>query len=335
MTDFYIRQGDTASDLADVLRDANGDPVNIQGATVRFLMVPLRGGTAKIDDDAQNDQVGDGLGDGSRGKVRYVWENATQTDTPGDYLGSWVVTFSGGKVQTYPNGGYLLITVTPDAPTEPGSYLLVEELKHALTMQNQTYADEEMKIAIAAAGRGLEANYGGPWGEGAADEARFFTPMHGLTYVRIGALSEVTEVALDEAGGGSYNRVLVEGVDYRLEPVGNGPAPGGSGEPWQRLRFLRAGSAWSWQYDPRVSPYPWGFDSLRITGTWGYSTTPPGVKAASLIVATRLLRRMRDAPFGIIGLGMDGAAVRAGQIAKDPEVVFAMTGAAPRKRLLV
>ena len=111
--DFFLKLGDTSSSIASILENSGGTAVNIQGATVRFKMQPIGGGTLTVDAAAVNGQTGDGS-DGSRGIVAYSW--ATVPGTAGLYLGEWEVTTSGGSVQSYPNGGYVTIRVASDLP---------------------------------------------------------------------------------------------------------------------------------------------------------------------------------------------------------------------------
>jgi hypothetical protein len=47
------------------------------------------------------------------GQVRYSWAG-TDTDTPGNYKGEFEVEVSGGKRLTFPNNGYIDITIVPD-----------------------------------------------------------------------------------------------------------------------------------------------------------------------------------------------------------------------------
>lgn len=110
---FYIKRGDKASAIASTLEDAAGDAVDIQGAIIRFRMQNIRGGDLIVDDYATNAQVFDGS-DGSKGNVLYTW--ATVATDAGKYLAEWEVTYSGGSVQSFPNGGYLLVNITPDLP---------------------------------------------------------------------------------------------------------------------------------------------------------------------------------------------------------------------------
>lgn len=116
--DFYIAQGDTSAPLVDTLLDAAGDPVDIAGASVDLQLAPVGGGAYVVNDAANNDQVGAG-DDGTMGDVSYDWEEAVgltlgDTDTPGYYFGRWVVTFAGGEVQSFPNGGFFLLQISAD-----------------------------------------------------------------------------------------------------------------------------------------------------------------------------------------------------------------------------
>lgn len=109
--DFMLRQNDTASTITAVLTDDDGNPVSIQGASVRFHMKPIEGGTTKVATAATNAQVGDGS-DGSKGHVAYTWQ-AANTDTAGLFVAEWQVTFGGGAIQTFPNDRNLLVRITP------------------------------------------------------------------------------------------------------------------------------------------------------------------------------------------------------------------------------
>jgi hypothetical protein len=118
MADFTVRQGDNFT-ILDTLADAAGAPVDIQNATVKLTLIPAGGGTPLLNAAAAtNAQNGNGL-DGSKGKVSYSGSIAGAV-AAGFYLGSWIVTYAGGAVQTFPNGGYILFEVTADAPVSSG-----------------------------------------------------------------------------------------------------------------------------------------------------------------------------------------------------------------------
>jgi hypothetical protein len=327
MSDFYLGVGDTSSPLNDTLKDATGAAVDIAGATITFTLTPIKGATAVVNAQAvTNLQVGDGS-DGSKGKVRYTWVSP-QTNTPGDYLGVFKVTFAGGAIQTYPNSGFILVTIQPVAPVTAGVYLTLEEFKKSMSATGAQFIDSDAQIAITAASRALDEAYGrysNYWSLSSAGLSRFYTRLNDRE-VMLDDVIAVTTVALDygagDIGPGTYGTVLAS-TDYRLLPIQNGlAAGGGNGEPYHRLQLSRAAS----QYF-----FPQGTDAIKITGQYGFETVPAGVKNATTIIASRLLRRSREAPFGVLSVGLDGAAIRAGQIARDPEVAFAMDPISPMR----
>ena len=104
LIEFCIKQNDTRPIIQATLTDVTIDG----GSTARFLM-RLRGdksskvaATATISDN------------GPPGVVRYNWA-AGDTDTAGIYEGEFEITFSDGKIETYPNGEYIRITILEDA----------------------------------------------------------------------------------------------------------------------------------------------------------------------------------------------------------------------------
>ena len=104
---FYIKQNDTASFLTRDLKDAFGAPVNVTGATVVFSMRVKPAGTVKVNAQACN------LVTAGIGRVRYEWV-AANTDTADEYEGEFQVTYANGKIQSFPNDGYIPVVVTDD-----------------------------------------------------------------------------------------------------------------------------------------------------------------------------------------------------------------------------
>lgn len=111
MADYYIAQNDHGEAVADTLKDADGNAVDISGATVRFVMAPLNGDTLTTDAVASNDQVGDGS-DGSKGAVHYTWASG-DTATAGRFRARWIVTYTTGEVQSFPNDNVLSVNISP------------------------------------------------------------------------------------------------------------------------------------------------------------------------------------------------------------------------------
>lgn len=101
--DFYIVEGDTKPDLVKQLLDADGEAIDVTGATVRFSM--SRNGTVVVDNASCTVDVA------GEGRVRYEWETA-DTASPGACVGEFEVTYAGGGIQTVPNPRKLDIEIT-------------------------------------------------------------------------------------------------------------------------------------------------------------------------------------------------------------------------------
>jgi len=104
-------------------------------------------------------------------------------------------------------------------------------------------------------------------------------------------------VATDDNGDGTFETTWTVGTDYRVEPVNAAAAA----VPWDRIVAL--GTRWF----PKNTYRP----TVRVTAKFGWTggTTPPAVKLATLIQASRLFKR-KDAPFGVAGSVEFGSEMR-------------------------
>ena len=114
--DFTIKAGDTAPTLTDTLTYSDGTIANLTGASVSFVMRSEQLNAPTILSAAS-------VTNASAGAVAYTF-TATNTATAGLYAGNWIVTFSGGVIQTWPTVGYLSIDIEQNL-TSAGSTLLV------------------------------------------------------------------------------------------------------------------------------------------------------------------------------------------------------------------
>lgn len=93
--EFYIKVGDTAPAIEVTCKDSDGDAVDVSGSTVRFHM-KARGASSTTVDAAAT------IVDGPTGVVKYQWVTA-DTDTAGDYLAEFEVTYTDGTIESFPN----------------------------------------------------------------------------------------------------------------------------------------------------------------------------------------------------------------------------------------
>ena len=188
-------------------------------------------------------------------------------------------------------------------------YVTSAELKATLSLTGQTFADADITSALTAASRAVdEIAHRRFWPDADANQVRYYTP-NGCDTVEIDDLVTLTSLLSDYDGDGTFEQTWVENTDFTLEPM-NAVA---DGFPWDTIR-LRALSAYRFGHYPR---------SLKVTGKFGWAAAPAGVKVATAQIATRLLKIMREAPFGVAAIGMDGAAIRISRTMPEVELSLA------------
>lgn len=106
MTDFWWKRHDTSPAIQVQLLDSTNSPVNVSGASVKFIM-KLDGGVGPIVNAAAS------IINGASGIVAYT-PIAADTATAGSYTAEWQVTFSGGGKQTFPDPGFNTVLITAD-----------------------------------------------------------------------------------------------------------------------------------------------------------------------------------------------------------------------------
>lgn len=94
MPKFFIKQGDTSPQLEVVLKDGEGNVVDLTNHTLFFGMAETNG-RLKVNSVAT-------LISASAGNIRYEWA-AGDTDTPGTYLAEFKIINPSGDVLSYPN----------------------------------------------------------------------------------------------------------------------------------------------------------------------------------------------------------------------------------------
>lgn len=248
------------------------------GATVTFSMRLVNSSTLKV--NAASAVVVDE----PNNLVRYDWA-AADVDTAGTYVGWWTVTISGQSEDT----PEFLIVIQQHAPVSP-QYISVEEMKQSLGLGGENYADQDIERAIKAASKAVDSlcdpTYSGSSGYfTSVTETRTFTAT-GDWYLYTGPISTVTAVS-------NNGTAWTQGTEYFID--------GGD-----TLRTLS------------LNAFSLAGNAISVTGTFGYATIPPEVVEATQIIAAQLLRRVREAPFGVLASALDGPAIRIGRF--DPQV---------------
>lgn len=274
----------------------DGVAFDLSSSTVRFKMRLVGSSTPKVDQPAV-------IVSAPAGTVRYDWATV-DVDTAGNYLVWWEVTTS-TKVQSL---GEAFIQFLAHAPVSR-DYVELEDLKSTLTLQGTTFANIDLAQVITAASRKVDERCDRRFYPDAdANQVRVYTPSY-VNHLYIDDLVTLTTLKTDDAGDGTYENTWTA-ADYVLWPS-NADV---DSEPWTQIRARRNGSF----------SFPCGYDeSVQVTGKFGWNAVPAEVKLATKMMSARYVKRVREAPTGVAGFGMDGAVVRIQSIDVDVEDLLA------------
>lgn len=196
------------------------------------------------------------------------------------------------------------------------TYVTVAQLKDYLTLTGQTYADTGATAAVVAASRAVDNYTGRAFGLDSSGSTRYYTP-DSYCYTRIDDTQTVTSLSLDTSGNGTYS-LDVSATAYTLDPI-NAAA---DGWPYTGIRLRETSGQVFYGYH----------DSVKVVATFGWAAVPGPVFDATVMLASRFLKRKREAPLGVYGFGLDGAAVRISQT--DPDVCMLLDPYSRRRPFL-
>lgn len=184
-------------------------------------------------------------------------------------------------------------------------YVTIEDLRDFVRVGDLD-DDVQLGLAISAASRAIDDHTNRQFGKVDTAEQRLYVAWP--DYER--GYWTVTIDDTQDAGGVA---VAVDGdtvATYRREPI-NAAA---KGRPWTRIVFTG---------DSEYLPSS-GDHEVAVTAVWGWTEVPATVRQATLLQASRLLKR-RDAPFGVAGSPDMGSELRL--LAKvDPDVAVSLRG---------
>ena len=196
-------------------------------------------------------------------------------------------------------------------------YTTSAALKATLSLASTTYADADITAAITAASRAIDKLCNRRfWLDADANQIRYYTP-YSLSALQIDDLVTFTALATDSNGDNTFGNTWTLHTDFELEPLNAAV----DSEPWTKLVGRQNGSF----------TFPTGYTrSVRLTGQFGWLAVPQAIVDATTIIATQLLKRKREAPFGILALGANGEAIRLSRL--DPQVAM-LVGPYQRHRI--
>lgn len=256
-------------------------PTDLTGvSTVKLQMRAVDSSTLDVDAAAVID-----VATAQRLEVHYNWA-AADVDTAGFYAAWWRSTLASGQFHDSPE---FLVWVRSHAPMT-GQYVSLEEFKQATTMHGEGYADMDIVRAIVSASRIVDnitcRGSSTPQGfTSAPASTQTFSPVSPY-YLRVGPVSAITAVTVNGQAWTQGTHYYVDGGDTLR--VLNGST------------FFRSGQ------------------SVSVTADFGYAAVPSEVKDATIIIAEQLVRRVREAPFGVLATSIDGPSIRLGRY--DPQV---------------
>jgi peptidoglycan/xylan/chitin deacetylase (PgdA/CDA1 family) len=143
-----LKRNDTKDTISYTMTYADGTPVNLTGATVRFVMgkgkTLITSATATIISAAT-------------GKVEYTL-NESDTLLAGNYNAEFEVTFSDGKIKTFPSDGYISLRIQPNVDNDQSTYIEdqiayrvsdIQILKNEIQAQLDQFAKGDSSAEVA------------------------------------------------------------------------------------------------------------------------------------------------------------------------------------------
>jgi hypothetical protein len=256
--DFVVKKGDTSPAFTATIVDNTGVPVNLAGASVRFVARALTAVAPTINASATIVSAG-------AGTVSYT-PTANDTAIPGMYMVEWHVTASGGGLSTFPTDGWQSLWVEEDL-VSPGGAMLVSlpEVKDHLRLPSTDRSHDARLRAMINAVTPVIEGITGPvvqriYQNETYDGGNFFISLRHRPVLSVQSVVEyrgpiaytLTQVPTPDLGS-IYS--------YMFE------APG-------RIVRRTVGGG--------ITAFPAGADQVFVTYTAGYQTTPYNIREAAL-----------------------------------------------------
>ena len=258
MADFTIKQGDTAPVLTDTLTYSDETSVNLTGATVNLVLRQLTANAPMLNKSATITSAT------NPATVSYTF-TAQDTANAGQFVGNWVVAFSGGSQMTFPTVGDLEVTVEENLTTAGGARIIsLGEAKDYLQIPSTDRSRDARLIKFIDQLRPVIEGITGPILQRLVSETYDGgSPWISLRYRPVLSVQSVTE--------------------YR------GPIP----YPLTQVPSPDLGTIYSYMFEPpgRIvrrtvgggqTSFPNGADQVFVTYTAGYAQVPANITNAAL-----------------------------------------------------
>lgn len=179
-------------------------------------------------------------------------------------------------------------------------YCTLAEVKAALRITDNT-DDTLLEKAIEGASRRIDGYCGRRFYQQNATVSLY--PLDSFTLPTQEDLFSVTTLKTDDDGDGTFETLLVEGVDFQLEPLDRNITD----QPVRTIKMI--GSKTFPLFSVPSSP------SAQIVGVWGWSAIPDDIREACVLLTMRGFARY-NAALGVVGFADMAIQVRA----VDPDV---------------
>ena len=306
MADYTLKRYDTGPAITATILDANGNVVNLTGASVNFVMRPM---TAV----APTTNLAATIVTPSAGTVTYQ-PTATDTGIAGIYQAEFHITSSGGVKTTFPTDGYLEVSIEEDLVTPGGSRIVgLGEAREYLGFQNSDKSRDAKLL-------------------------RFIDSMTPIIEGITGPIVQRTiQNEVHDGGGRSF-------LSLRYRPIVEVAAVteyrGPIAYPLTQVPTPDLGTIYSYMWEPNgritrrtvgggTTPFPPGVDSVYVTYSAGYTVPPPNVVEGTLeLIRINFQETQQGRPkVGAVDSGLD----------REPYIGFLIPGKvreflAPNKR---
>lgn len=184
------------------------------------------------------------------------------------------------------------------------AYVTNDDFKASVDLTGFSFADDDVTAAILGASIAVDEICGRRFYDDAdANQVRYYSPSR-PDIVAVHDIVTLTSIKLDGDDDGTFETTLTSG-QYVLEPL-NAAA---DARPWTHIRLRPTSRLWFTTSYPR---------SVEVTAEFGWAAVPTPISEATKIIAAQVLRRKREAPFGVISASLDGGAVYIAR--SDPQV---------------